>query len=402
MRMGAGRASTQPPLSESSGDTGSRAPRRSGALRTRPPKTRMGRRTVSNRRLETALRAGRVSATFAPLLPQLALVGADPRRRQQLGERLRGASDRLGGLFPWIAELLAGLPTTGEPSITTGLRSDKPLEYGPFATSKTNPTGDRLIRANSDYGRAESDIELLGILLNLLAPITGRLRTSTVDSLLGLLRTQVSLEASLQEEAKQRRSLGMSSSRARIVELTPLSGTWWQEQPPEDLEKGPSHRVLERIIMVWSALVVHDEVVPARMDWVNCGLDRCGELVILGRLAGTVAARDVVQSVVSDLHVAQPPQLPMSLVALLAEELQSDVVAASQLAETIMHWVDREAWRPTLGAVATLRLIDRSSDALVRSAFRRDTVLLLRQLALFRTMADDVGFDRSYFSDSMS
>jgi hypothetical protein len=353
---------------------------------------------MASKRVEKLLRAGQVSAAFSPLIPQLALMRGDHNRRTQFAERLRHTSDRLGGIYPWLTEFIADLPTLAGPRISVGLSKEPQSEYGPFTRWTANAEGDRRIQASDNQRQAESDIDLLNILLRLLSPITGNLNARTINALLALLRTQVSLESSLQEEHVQRSSIGLLGELVKTVPLTHDGDGTWSEPPSGRLEKGPSRHILERIVKVWSALVVEHAVVPARMDWGNCALDDTGRLLVLGRLAGSTHARQAVQLVVIDLQTAQPPDPPHSLLTLLAAELNTDVTAVSELAATVMNWVDREAWAPSLGPLATVRLIDRSSENSVSLAFGRDTSLVIRQLALFRSMADDLGVPGSYFS----
>lgn len=344
------------------------------------------------------LRSTEISRSLAPLLPQMVVMGSDPGRRQKFGASFGKACLRLGGIYPWLAEVLADVPILAGPNIAAGLRELPRDPFGPFAVT-TPQAGGFSIQANGNEARIGVDLDVLHALLRLVSPLTGVLNSRTSKALFEVLVTELEREGSLIEEARQREELGNLDPAAVVtIALTPEGQGRWKESPPSDLEVGPSPIVLLKAIEVWGTLVVRDGLIPARLEWSNCAIDDEDRLVLLGRLAGTTIARASVRAVVADLALAQPPDIPESLSTLLGKELQVDPEAVSGIAKSIMALVDPGGWHATLGPLRSLDAIDSAAGRSAKPLeIGIDALLLVRQLALFRSMADDLGITGSFF-----
>jgi hypothetical protein len=305
-------------------------------------------------------------------------------------------------MYPWVAEMLADVPILAGSNIAAGLRELPRDPFGPFAT--TVPTADGLsVSANGIKAQIDVDLDLLHTLLNIVRPLTGNLNSRTSGALLEVMRTELGSESSLAEEARQRELLGKLDETMVTVALTPNGGGRWTELSPVHLEVGPSAIVLSKAIRSWNTLILRDGVIPARLAWSNCAIDDEDRLVLLGRLAGTTAVRPQVQEVVADLALAFPPNVPESLFELLGGDLQAGREGISGLASSIMSLLDPDGWPAALGPLGSLRAVDTAAGRAAEPLqIRLDALLLVRQLALFRSMADDLGKAGSFFALDVS
>jgi hypothetical protein len=329
-------------------------------------------------------------------------MGNDLGRRQRFGKSFGKASNKLGGIYPWVSEMLADVPILAGSNIAAGLRELQRDPFGPFAT--TVPIANGLsVSANGVEALIDVDLDLLHTLLNFVKPLTGNLNSHTSGALLEVLRTELRRESSLAEEARQRELLGRLDETIATVALTPDGEGRWTESLPLHLEVGPSAIVLGKAIRSWSTLILRDGVIPARLTWSNCAIDDEDRLVLLGRLAGTATVRRQVQGVVADLILALPPNIPESLFELLGENLRVGRESISGLASSIMSLVDPEGWPAALGPLGSLRAVDTAAGQTAEPLqIGLDALLLVRQLALFRSMADDLGKAGSYFTVDVS
>jgi hypothetical protein len=347
------------------------------------------------------LRSTEISRWLAPLVPQMVTMGSDPDRRQQFGASFGKACLRLGGIYPWLAEVLADVPILAGPNIAAGLRESPRDPFGPFAVT-TPQAGGHSIRANGNEARIGVDLDLLHALLRLVSPVMGALHSRTSKAILEVLANELERESSLIEEARQREALGnLDPASVVTIALTPEGQGQWKESTHLDLEIGPSPIVLLKAIDAWRTLVVRDGLIPARLEWSNCAIDDEDRLVILGRLAGSTSARPSIQAVVAELPLVQPPEIPESLSTLLGNELQVDPEAGYGIAKSLMALVDPEGWHPALGPLRLLHTIDSAAGRSAKPLqIGLDTLMLVRQLALFRSMADDLGITGSFFMAS--
>lgn len=347
---------------------------------------------------QRARRSGELARAFTPLIPQIAAMGNNPDRRQRFGCNFGKQCIRLGGIYPWIAEMLADVPILAGPSVAAGLREVSRDPLGPFAVS--SPLSDGFsVRAHENEGNIEVDLDLLDSLLGLVTPLTGRLHSRTSKALFEVLRVELSRESSLAEEARQRELLGRADATVLTIPLVRDGDGRWRVTIPKDLEVGPSRFVLMKSVRTWSAFIIRSGLIPARLEWTNCAIDDEDRLVLLGRLAGSTTARPQIQAVTADLVTAMPPHIPESLIVLLTDELQSDHEDVSGLASSIMSLIDPQGWHVDLGPLRSLRAVDSAAGRAAKPLqIGLDVLLLVRQLALFRSMADDLDIGGSYFT----
>lgn len=353
--------------------------------------------------LAVVRRGARIAVALTPLVAELLATGADSVRRERLGTRLRTTSEDLGGVFPWFARLLAEAPAVAGPALARGIGTvSAPERRGPFhrLIPFDRSPGTYEINSGGDPAVVETDLRTLRIILRVLAPLTGRLSPALVDASVALVAEQVAAEASVEEEERHRARLRpsevvvattMTRRASRVVEIVPAP---FHEPPTRD------EPTLQAILAAWCALVSDAELLVPAITWDNCRRVDGDGPVVVQRLAGAVHAPVAHRHVIALLDGGAPPdEARHAFARLLADEFGAPEHAVGPLVDTVTALAYGERQAGMLGPLALLREL----DAVMRASpsapqLTRPTFLLVRQLAAFCTMADDVGSGTRLFA----
>jgi len=338
--------------------------------------------------LAEARRAPQVTRHLAPLVPRIVAMGGDGEKRHAVGRHLRRTAERLQGIYPWLAELIGDVPMMTGADLARGIRQADPARPGPFVVA-TSDDGGEVLRPASGVSSLAADLNLASVLLSTIRPFTGALSPAIARALIEVVREQVDQESSLAEEARWRSEIaGLGGTVAAVPLARRGPDRWWQPGTQSD-PPHPSPATYEALVGVWLGLVGEHAFVANRLTWENVSAGE-GGWTITGRLAGSATARPATQQAVAAL-VTAAGSAPPELLRLLADDLGVDVEGVRPLAETVFSFVEPGDRDDVLGPRAALRALDAAARQGRPPQVHRDTFLVIRQLALLRSMTDAAG-----------
>jgi hypothetical protein len=358
--------------------------------------------TAQAPRIAVVKRGAQVAATLGPLVPAAVSMGAEPGRRHDVGERFGRSALALGGAFPWIAAMLAEIPTLGGREFSNGVAAATKREgrRDTFFETEVVEHGRAMFLSQRAATLVAADLSVSELVLRMLSPFVGALSDHLVRALTDLLTRQLDAETSISEEISWRARVGTSgavraiaiapgSSRARLVERvsTPYPARLL-DAAADDLRPAYSH-----LISWWADAGTASAFLPSALSWRNVHVGADGELVIR-RLAGSVELDAAHQEVVEALVAGSDPK--GSVLQMIVAELGCTPERGRPFEELIKHL----AWEntPHPGARQMLSSLDRAvSDDAGPSRISAQSFVLIRQLLLFRTMADDIGLEAPPF-----
>lgn len=352
----------------------------------------------------TIRRSAQMAAALAPLVPEIATMGSDQNRRERVGLHLRRTADDVGGLFPWIADLIAELPALSGPAVARGVRRElDSFQRGAFFSSDPIEGGEgaRRIVLQVDPGLLAVDLGLLGRTVRLLGPLTGRLSPALLNGGIEVIRDQVMHESLLEEElAWRERVHGLSS----LIEFTKVDrvGDSVVEILPPSFADPPSRTVdvLRVLVEAWLDGIQTLRLALPDVSWANCRVGITDGRTAVRRLAGAALTSSQQRAALGTMATARCIGSAVEAVSsLLAEELGATADAVAPVASAIVGFTHRPEGQIQPGSRVLLRELDRAVRSSRRSPrLTRGLFLIVRQLALFRAMADEVGVDGSIFA----
>lgn len=338
--------------------------------------------------LAEALRASQVTLHLAPLVPRIVAMGGDGEQRRAVGRQLRRTADRLQGIYPWLAELIGDVSMMSGVELASGIRRTDPTGHGPFVDSALDGDG-QVLRPAQSVSFLSADVNLASVLMSTIRPFTGVISPPVARALIDVVREQVGLESSLEAEAHWRTRIAALDGPVTAIPLIRREGDrWWHPGPPTDALR-PSPSTHESLIVLWRRLVGEHAILLNRLTWENVRLTD-GRWTITGRLAGSAPVRPITQRAIAGL-VAASGGSPPELHRLLAHDLGADLDSLGPLVETVFSFVEPLGRDGVLGPRAALRALDSAPQRGRAPRVQRDTFLLIRQLALFRSMAVEAG-----------
>jgi hypothetical protein len=347
--------------------------------------------------LQILRRSAVVTTAVAQIVAEIARMGADPARREIVGRQIGSRAEALGGVFPWIADLLADLPVLAGHSIAAGVRSGQ-LKNGltSFVTTQRRRDGSVLLRIDPDAILIDTDVRLLGMMANLLRPFTGHLSPELVTTALAVVSEQVRLEASLDDERGVRSSFNPPSEL--ICSIVEHTSDGLREQLPERCSELVANKAgLYDLAQAWTAAVCSAGVILPSLSWRTWCRSGDGRLVVRS-VAGASPALDYHRAMVDALSSGADDAADHAIREAVVIELgaREDSPAVAKIAKTLTSFVDPVAGPPSLGPLGLLRMMDEATQSSPRPArLSRGFFLLTRQLAVLRFMADEVGIDGS-------
>lgn len=325
-----------------------------------------------------ARRTGQVGAAFTPVLPLVAGMGTDAHRRYRTGRRAARSAVHLGGLFLWTAEQIVLVPTLVGMDLAQGVIDE--LSASPASV----PTVDTV----ASFERLDVDQKVFGALARLLRPFTGFLSGATVDGLARVVRDQAAAECSVDEECRWRAALGYEGLVVAPGSSELISRREGRPDSPrlEDEQVAVRKAAVATLLSWWAATAFERSHVPGVVDQRLYRLPdgRFG----LERAAGAVELDDRHRDAIAELASGRGPT--PALRALLTEELGRGDTREISDAVCELAWGTDDAALP--GPISLLRALDRA----VREhgsppTFHRATLVLVRQLLVFRAMRAEVG-----------
>lgn len=350
-------------------------------------------------------RGVRTMAVMVPLLSEAGIMGRDADKRERVGRHLRAACDTLGGAFPWLVTLISDVPAIGGSALARGARPDSESACGgPFFTCQPLQSNEGVweISPKSSHDQIETDLQLMRMALPVVQPFLGSLSSELASAALGILCEQVRAESSLAEELSQRSSLSGRLPEVVFTELSCTDGTRWVEQVPANLASSldRSRAALGTFVHVWHECVVNLGVALPDASWHNWRLLEEVKGHVLVRRAGGAATVPPPQRefVAQAAHAIEPSDmLTGPLLQVLSDELGVDGRKLEWIAHRIAALIfgDKE---PSLGVRWHLRQLERvTKDSQRQAALSRSFFVILRQLGVFRGMADQLGLNGSFF-----
>lgn len=350
--------------------------------------------------IQTVRRGLTVTTTVVPIIADVTRMGSDRERRERVGRLLRDRAVRLGGVFPWIADVLGDLPALAGPDVARGARAGRAGDtLNAFIAVEPQSDGTSLLRAMDTPRLLELDLGLLGTLIHLLRPLTGTLSSKLSNAVLDGIAEQARLEADLEQELKLRSELG-ELTRISLSRLE-RSQAGLRERPSLVAERicSPTISDLEAMAQAWASAVIESAVILPTLSWRTWWAlpDDC---FLVRSVAGATVAMPHHQDVVAALTFGSADDARDALAGAVATELGADRQSehVEHIVDALLAFVDATEGPPRLGPLGVLRAMDRAARSSSQPAqVTRGFMLITRQLAAARTMADELGLLSSPF-----
>jgi hypothetical protein len=338
-----------------------------------------------------------ITTSTVPLVAELVRARAHPDRRVEVGRRARLESERLGGIFPWLADLLAAMPSVASEGVALGLRgAASRATVGSFVESDVAGSQEEItvLREPATSSELARDVSIIRRTVSILRPLLGG-SSAAVRLVLPVLGEQAALECSLDAEFAAREAWTLPGDVASLSTLRRHSGAAFEGAG------SPSPRTtaaFAALTSTWVRLVLR-RVIPPPLSWNNTWI--AGQEVTLRSLAGTATADLRHVAIVEALIANDDDALHDALWSIVHTELgrPTDSRPVDSLTHAVFELIEPRSTRS--GPISLVAALDAAlTTASCPPTPSRATLCLIRQLAVFRNLADELGVAGRPFRDS--